>query len=378
MDEFSAWDDTRTAYALILDQIIKDDPNVLNTEIYLFYSVSGKPIPNVPYKIVKGQHKKPNKWFIYEPNTEVNLIALTMVYNYRVLQDDSLYRFESAYPHYNKDNYTLIFIDESEYSEYHNLLIVFESIIEFIIQKVHNQRVTIRYDTGDLRTSILYVNKTPFDLGISFQMGDRVNIKKVLYRAFIDLGFDMRTEPGTITIYKRPIFEGFKSFKGRVSVPILNDVYKNLGKCPVNFEIVSDTGKRYFFTHDLLMCISEYYHKYFTTKLNAHTNNTSIQSDYALDYFQKYVYKIVNDSNEDINWIENDFDVTCIMELFHLMDYYCIKYEDFGVELLFIIKTYISKIDNPIVLLKEISKITVPDEWETYRKILNSMISVMK
>lgn len=145
--------------------------------------------------------------------------------------------------------------------------------------------------------------------------------------------------------------------------------------------LIDTNGKTFPFPLDRLRSISEFFEVKYTSTLEPNKfQHESPFSDNAIEYLQRFVYNVtyLNDDEEPYSkylyWINKDFDISLIPELFEMMDQYQITDETFGVELLMVVYFLRDDIMDVSEFIEEIRHINVPNEWNTYREMLQTLI----
>lgn len=373
----------RVYYSKVLRDLHENDSNAFRSKIFMMKSAtSNYEYPETFYKIVKGSFKKPDKWFIYDSHAEINMMAIRLFCHHQLVNNDTLYTFDE--PEYSDKHFTLLFVDKITYDAYLEIIMFCETIIRYIISNIVSMK---RIILSVQENKIQFYNWTHNVLLLGFKYNpipytENTLLKVITHEIKVrDIEY-FCSGPKEITICVKFLVKELDFIGHRRKIPFLEDVYKTLNPDTSKeyklglHEIKSDSGKSYFFNHNMLMCASGYYYKYFTTDMKVESKLSLLNSDYTLDYFQRFVYKIVVNPRNCLNWINENFDVSHIMELFHFMDYYDIKYQEFGLELLLIVNEYILEIDSPLEFLQDIGKIKVPEDWKLYKGIVSEFIKI--
>lgn len=358
-----------------------------------------------PYKILKiSSQYNSSKWYKFLNTLHVLDLYTVGEIDSTIISYSKLSRkwieFETLYEDENCTTcdilrkapyFNLIFHDKITWKTFKSFSSFLEDIRKIIVEHILVQKVTIWLDFSNKEIDIPVGNyilkfsdiKWYDDCERHYKIEDTYSWIECMFQEF---GFRKRSnryEVATcLDILPRKLLDILDYIDvQRIHHPLLELLYKNLKKeVPGLYEIISNTGKSYYFNYNVLMENSEYFVRLFNNDMKIQDKEAIPLSDYVLDYYQKYLYHIiVKDRAESMSGIHipDNFDLSEIMSLFHFMDYYAIKEENFGIELLIIVSSYVNRFENVDELLKEIKMITVPKDWNSYKEILNSLYNIL-
>lgn len=135
-------------------------------------------------------------------------------------------------------------------------------------------------------------------------------------------------------------------------------------------KFISSDDKIFYFDSSLLILKTDYFKTFFKSTLSPDkTVHKSQYNSSAITYLHNYIYEV--NIKRDNNEIPLIFNVEDISQYFNMMGEYCIIDEKFGLELINMLNWKLYRIENPKILLEEISKISIPEKWDTYKYYLN-------
>lgn len=142
---------------------------------------------------------------------------------------------------------------------------------------------------------------------------------------------------------------------------------------------IETKDNKYIFPLDELKLKSKFFKTLYESEISKGTKEYKTEfSDASIRYFQDFILNKNSGNDPKLAWIDVNFDLSTLIELFELLNYFLIEDEEYGVELLKIVYHKRNSIENLREFLDEINEIVhIPNEWSKYNMFLDRLTYII-
>ena len=142
---------------------------------------------------------------------------------------------------------------------------------------------------------------------------------------------------------------------------------------------IETKDNKYIFPLGELKLKSKFFKTLYESEISKGTKEYKTEfSDASIRYFQDFILNKNSGNDPKLAWIDVNFDLSTLIELFELLNYFLIEDEEYGVELLKIVYHKRNSIENLREFLDEINEIVhIPNGWDKYNMYLDRLIYII-